>query len=127
MAIVWALSGFGDPRVWIQAGLIGAGVGFLMWGACRLARRQQAYDERTGRAEEARRVASRKRGEPLSPGVALLLSLGWWVVSSAGFWLVGPLLDIPRTLPWAAAYGALLTTVNVTGLWLKRRRPGDSG
>ncbi|GGQ45776.1 hypothetical protein Saso_03330 [Streptomyces asoensis] len=127
VAIVWALSGFGDAGVWLQTGPVGAGVGFLTWGACRLARRQQTCDERTGRAEEARRVAARKREAPLSPGVAVLLSLGWWVVSSAVFWVVGPLLDIPRTLPWAATYGALLTTVSVTGAWLRRRRPGDSG
>ncbi|KQX82309.1 hypothetical protein ASD48_03155 [Streptomyces sp. Root1310] len=122
MGIVWALSGFGDPDVWLQAALTGVGVGFLVWGVCRLARWQHAYDEKTGRAEEARQAAARNRVEPLSPAVAVLLSLGGWVVASGVFWVIGPRMDIPRSLPWAATYGTLLTTASVAGAWLQRRR-----
>ncbi len=122
LGFVWALSGFGDPGVWVQAVLLGAVMGFFVWGACRLARWQHEYDARTGRLEEARQAAVRGSAEPISPTRAVLLSLGVWVISSGVYWVIGPLINIPRSLPWCASLGAVLTTSVIISAWLKRRR-----
>ncbi|MBK3627891.1 hypothetical protein JHN59_24205 [Streptomyces sp. MBT49] len=127
MAVLIAavLSGFDDPMILFRATLTGAGLGLLLWVAGRNARWLHACYMRTGRYEEVQQKAL--RAKPLSRRAMLLRVLGVWVVASEVFWVIGPRMDIPRTLPWAATYGALLTTVSVTGAWLRRRRPGDSG
>ncbi|MEU9267610.1 hypothetical protein [Streptomyces sp. NPDC048251] len=122
MAVLIAavLSGFDDPVILFQATLTGAGLGLLLWAACRNARWLHVYYVRTGRYEEVRQKAP--RAKPPSRRAMISRVLGVWVVASGVFWVMGPLLDIPRSLPWAATYGALLTTGSVTGVWFKRRR-----
>ncbi|MFE6825509.1 hypothetical protein [Streptomyces sp. NPDC057690] len=122
MAVLIAavLSGFDDPMILFQTSLIGAGLGLLGWAAGRNARWLHAYYTRTGRYEEVRQKAL--RAKPLSRRAMLLRVLGVWVVASGVFWVIGPRMDTPRSLPWAATYGALVATASATGAWLRLRR-----
>ncbi|MFI1027077.1 hypothetical protein [Streptomyces sp. NPDC020951] len=122
VAFTWALSGFDDPGVLFQAALFGAGMGLFCWGAARLARWQQAYDERTGRHEEARQTVARKRAEPLSPGAVVLRLLGAWVVLSGVFWVIGQLTDTRGGILWALVLGAMPLMAAFTAAWLKQKR-----
>ncbi|MFJ9019060.1 hypothetical protein ACIRPU_03585 [Streptomyces sp. NPDC102259] len=52
----------------------------------------------------------------------VLLSLGMWAFWSGMCWVLGPLKEIPRSLPWCVSLGAAFTTPVITSVWLKGRR-----
>ncbi|MDQ0580705.1 hypothetical protein [Streptomyces rishiriensis] len=118
--IAAALSGFDDLVILFQATLTGAGLGLLLWAGCRNARWLHAYYARAGRYEEVRHKAL--RAEPPSRRAMILRVLGVWVIASGAIWVMGPFVDIPRSLAWAVSFGALVATVGATGTWLQRRR-----
>ncbi|MDR6979890.1 hypothetical protein J2X68_006627 [Streptomyces sp. 3330] len=121
-SIAWTLSGSDDPVVLLQASLIGAGMGVLCWAALRAARWQHAYDERTGRFDTARQQDRRAELKAVSPTRRALLLAGKWLVISSAIWMISPLIDMPRSIPWAALSGILFVGAVITAGWIKRTR-----
>ncbi|WP_405768475.1 hypothetical protein OHU34_25570 [Streptomyces sp. NBC_00080] len=120
--VALALSGSGDPVVLLQAALTGIGVGFFCWAVCRLTRSQHAYYERIGRFHGARQQARQAEAETMSPQMHVLLLVGGWVLLSGVFWLISPLIDMPRSVPWSAFFGGLLLGSAIMVQWIKRER-----
>ncbi|MFI5796157.1 hypothetical protein [Streptomyces sp. NPDC051677] len=121
--VALALSDSGDPLVLLQATLTGIGVGFFCWAASRLSRWQYAFYERTGRFDVARQQDRQAEAETISPQTQVLLLVGGWIVLSGVFWLVSPLIDMSRSIPWSALFGALLLGAAILVEWIKRERP----
>lgn len=113
-------SGFDDPVILFQATLMGAGLGLLLWAACRSTRWLHAHYVRTGRYEEVRQKAL--RAKPLSRRAVTLQMLGTWVVTSGMFWLIAPYKDLPRGWLWSPAFGAGLLAICYAAALLKQKR-----
>ncbi|MFG3032941.1 hypothetical protein ACGFZJ_31055 [Streptomyces sp. NPDC048253] len=120
--VALALSASSDPVLLLQAALTGIGVGIFSWAVCRLARSQHAYYERVGRFGGAGQQAPLATAETMSPQMHVLLFVGGWVVLSGVFWLISPLIDMPRSVPWSAFFGALLLGAAIMVEWIKRER-----
>ncbi|MCX5370294.1 hypothetical protein OG613_15015 [Streptomyces sp. NBC_00015] len=122
MAVGFAatLSGFDDPVILFQATLLGAGLGLILWAACRNARWLHAHYVRTGRYEEVRQKAL--RAKPLSRRAVILQMLGAWAVTSGMFWLIAPYKDLPRGWLWSPAFGAALLAFVYAAASLKQKR-----
>ncbi|TQJ52684.1 DUF7660 family protein [Streptomyces sp. SLBN-115] len=121
MAVLIAavLSGFDDPVILFQATLTGAGLGLLLWAACRNARWLHAYYLKTGRYGEARQKAM--RAKPLSRRAVILQMLAAWAVTSGMFWLIAPHKDLPRGWLWSPAFGAALLAFVYAAALLKQK------
>lgn len=120
--VAWALSGSGDPVVLLQAALTGVGVGFFCWAVIRLSRWQHAYYERTGRFDVTRQKARQTQVETISPKTQVLLLAGGWMAISGIFWVISPLIDMPRSVVWSAFFGALLLGAAIAVEWIRKKR-----
>ncbi|WP_159401389.1 hypothetical protein [Streptomyces maremycinicus] len=119
VSIAAVLSGFDDPVVLLQAASTGAGLGLLVWAACRNARWLHAYYTRTGGYEEVRQKAL--RAKPLSRRAVTLRVLGAWAVLSGMFWLIAPHQDLPRGWLWSPGFGVVALALSCVAAWLKRK------
>ncbi|MFE1927714.1 hypothetical protein ACFW91_34815 [Streptomyces asoensis] len=120
--VAMALSDSDDPVVLLQAALTGVGVGFFCWGICRLTRSQHDYYARIGRFDAERQRSPQTELESISPQTYVLLLVAGWLVLSGVFWLISPLVGMPRSFPWSALFSALLLGFAIMVEWVKRER-----